>query len=183
MPLGHCWHFACQRGSLADAWTRGEIGVFESVLDIRLYSNNYSNLISQDYRLGYREGRELLWQRLAEAPPSRVQLLAGPRQVGKTTLLIELADGLGKARVLHGERRRRQRCQASGSDCGPAPKRSLTAQGRAVILLDEAHLLPDWAGAPRGRAGSSQTSGAHRSDGLIRPPLGFAISREYGRSL
>jgi hypothetical protein len=123
MPLRHCWHFACQRGSLADAWTRGEIGVFESVLDIRLYSNNYSNLISQDYRLGYREGRELLWQRLAGAPPSRVQLLPGPRQVGKTTLLIELADRLGKAAIY------------TASDAGGSAARLLGAivdQGRSA---------------------------------------------------
>ena len=32
-----------------------------------------------------------LKRRLCEPPPGRVQVLTGPRQVGKTTLLLELA--------------------------------------------------------------------------------------------
>ena len=34
--------------------------------------------------------RAILLKRLAEKPPGRIQLLVGPRQVGKTTLLLEL---------------------------------------------------------------------------------------------
>ena len=56
-------------------------------------------MVSEDYRLSYRECRDLLEKRLAEAPPSRIQLLAGPRQVGKTTLLLEFADRFGDAAV------------------------------------------------------------------------------------
>ena len=41
---------------------------------------------SEDYRLGYREAREVILRRLAEPAPGRIQLLTGPRQVGKTTL-------------------------------------------------------------------------------------------------
>jgi predicted AAA+ superfamily ATPase len=44
------------------------------------------------YRLGFGECRALLSRRLAEPAPGRIQLLAGPRQVGKTTLLLELAE-------------------------------------------------------------------------------------------
>jgi predicted AAA+ superfamily ATPase len=35
--------------------------------------------------------REVLLERLKEAAPGRIQLLTGPRQVGKTTLLLEIA--------------------------------------------------------------------------------------------
>lgn len=35
-----------------------------------------------------------LKRRLSEPPPGRVQVLTGPRQVGKTTLLLELARAL-----------------------------------------------------------------------------------------
>jgi predicted AAA+ superfamily ATPase len=38
-----------------------------------------------------RIARATLDRRLAEPPPSRLQLLVGPRQVGKTTLLLDLA--------------------------------------------------------------------------------------------
>jgi hypothetical protein len=42
--------------------------------------------------LDYRGCAELLRARLAEPAPGRIQLLAGPRQVGKTTLLLDLAE-------------------------------------------------------------------------------------------
>ena len=40
---------------------------------------------------GYRSVLRTLRQRLAEPSPTKLQLLVGPRQVGKTTLLLELA--------------------------------------------------------------------------------------------
>src|SRR5690606_28467695 len=61
----------------------------------RPYSNNYSTMATTELRLSYSECRELLQRRLAEPAPGRVQLLTGPRQVGKTTLLLELAGELG----------------------------------------------------------------------------------------
>jgi len=41
-----------------------------------------------------RSARATLERRLADPPPSRLQLLVGPRQVGKTTLLLDLAHAL-----------------------------------------------------------------------------------------
>lgn len=38
-----------------------------------------------------------LERRLREPPPGRVQVLTGPRQVGKTTVLLELASRLPNA--------------------------------------------------------------------------------------
>ena len=52
-----------------------------------------------DYRLGFHEARDVLARRLAEPAPGRIQLLAGPRQVGKTTLLLDLAERHGKAAI------------------------------------------------------------------------------------
>ena len=39
----------------------------------------------------FRKVRATLRARLKEEPPTRIQLVVGPRQVGKTTLLLELA--------------------------------------------------------------------------------------------
>jgi len=39
--------------------------------------------------------RDLLLKRLREPAPGRIQLLTGPRQVGKTTLLLEIAAQFG----------------------------------------------------------------------------------------
>ncbi len=54
---------------------------------------------SEDFRQSYLQCRELLSKRLAEPTPGRIQLLSGPRQVGKTTLLLEIADQVGKQAV------------------------------------------------------------------------------------
>jgi len=48
------------------------------------------------FRLGYAEVRDELARRLSEPAPGRIQLLAGPRQMGKTTLLLELVEGYGE---------------------------------------------------------------------------------------
>jgi predicted AAA+ superfamily ATPase len=50
-----------------------------------------------NYRLDYDGCRRLLLDRLREPAPGRIQLLTGPRQVGKTTLLLDLAEHLGEA--------------------------------------------------------------------------------------
>lgn len=105
---------------------------------------------SEDFRQSYTRCRELLFERLAEPAPSRIQLLSGPRQVGKTTLLLEIADQVGKQAVY------------SAAD---APEASLpgfwerllaraedvaTEEKHAVVLLDEAPLLHDWAAHLKG---------------------------------
>jgi predicted AAA+ superfamily ATPase len=42
---------------------------------------------------------QVLMDRLREAAPGRIQILTGPRQVGKTTLLLELAEQFGNRAV------------------------------------------------------------------------------------
>jgi uncharacterized protein len=99
---------------------------------------------SDDFRLSYTDCHALLRQRLTEDAPGRIQLLSGPRQVGKTTLLLELAKEHSKSAIY-----------AAGD--GPeavlpgfwerlwsrAEQVALTE--RAIVLIDEAHLLYDWA--------------------------------------
>ncbi len=43
--------------------------------------------------------RQALLSRLAEPSPGRIQLLTGPRQVGKTTLLLQIAEKFGAQAV------------------------------------------------------------------------------------
>jgi len=86
----------------------------------------------------------LLRARLAEPAPGRIQLLAGPRQVGKTTLLLELSRELGASGVYAA-------CDSPETALPGFWQRLWTdverrAQaGRVVVLLDEIHLLADWA--------------------------------------
>lgn len=89
-------------------------------------------------------------KRLEETAPGRIQLLAGPRQVGKTTLLLEIAD-LQKETVVY--------AAADGPEAvlpGFWERLWIRAehisaqQGKAVVLLDEVHLLDNWAARLKG---------------------------------
>jgi len=96
-------------------------------------------------RLDYAGCRDALRRRLAEPAPGRIQLLTGPRQVGKTTLLLELAAELG------------DRAAYAAAD---SPEAALpgfwerlwsgaaqrAADGRqTVVLIDEVQHLSAWA--------------------------------------
>jgi uncharacterized protein len=103
-----------------------------------------------EFRLSFVEARKLLAQRLEEAAPGRIQLLVGPRQVGKTTLVLEVAE-------LHGER---AIYAAFDSPEAAVPgfwerlwaraEQSASERGRALVLLDEVHLVRDWAARLKG---------------------------------
>lgn len=47
-------------------------------------------MFDRSFLFSYEESLEILLKRLSEPAPARIQLLVGPRQVGKTTLLLEL---------------------------------------------------------------------------------------------
>jgi len=97
----------------------------------------------------YLRCRDVLLERLGEAAPGRIQLLTGPRQVGKTTLLLEIAAKFGD-----------QAIYAAGDDPDAAlpgfwerrwaEAEARTKQGTTILLLDEVHHLSDWAGRLKG---------------------------------
>ncbi len=107
-------------------------------------------MVADRYRLGYAECRDILARRLAEPAPARIQLLSGPRQVGKTTLLLELAGMVGEAALY---------AAADGPEAAvPGFWERLWTRaedvartfGRAVLLLDEAHYVDNWAARLKG---------------------------------
>ena len=93
----------------------------------------------------YDRCRDVLLDRLSEDAPARIQLLTGPRQVGKTTLLLEIAAKFGDHAVY-----------AAGDEPDAAPPgfwdrrwaeaEARAQRGTAALLLDEVHHLSDWAG-------------------------------------
>jgi len=97
----------------------------------------------------YAHCREELAGRLREAAPGRIQILTGPRQVGKTTLLLELAEQFGDQAVY-----------AAGDDPAAAlpgfwercwaDAEARAKRGTALLLLDEVHRVPDWAAKLKG---------------------------------
>jgi uncharacterized protein len=101
---------------------------------------------SEDYRLSFNEARDLLVRRLAEPAPGRIQLLAGPRQVGKTTLLLELAERHAKAAIYAAADGPEAALPGFWERLWVRAEETAANEGRALVLLDEAHLLHDWAG-------------------------------------
>jgi hypothetical protein len=92
----------------------------------------------------YRHCRESLLERLREPAPGRIQLLTGPRQVGKTTLLLELAKQFGDAAIY-----------AAGDEPDAAlpgfwerhwaEAEARAKRGTVILLLDEVQQLSGWA--------------------------------------
>lgn len=105
---------------------------------------------SEDYRLTFTKARDVLGRRLAEPAPGRIQLLAGPRQVGKTTLLLEVAQRHGKAAIYAAADAPEAALPGFWERLWLRAERTAASEGRALVLLDEAHLLPDWSAHLKG---------------------------------
>jgi predicted AAA+ superfamily ATPase len=92
---------------------------------------------------GYRACREHLAARLREPPPSRIQILTGPRQVGKTTLLLELAE-MWPGRAVYAAADAPEAALPGFWERTWADAERLARTGSAIVLLDELHHVPDW---------------------------------------
>lgn len=92
---------------------------------------------------GYFAIREEIRRRLAEPAPALMQVLTGPRQVGKTTLLLEAADAWGEQAIYLAA----DAPDASLPDWWARNWQraiALAQRGPALLLVDEVHALPDW---------------------------------------
>lgn len=93
--------------------------------------------------------RGWLRERLDEPAPGRIQLVTGPRQVGKTTLLLELAERYRDAALY---------VAADAPEAGVpgyweriwADAESRAERGKTLVLLDEVHLMVNWAASLKG---------------------------------
>ena len=115
-----------------------------SGLDIQVKSINYSSMIDRKFQHTYSSILETLWSRLEEPAPGRVQLLSGPRQVGKTHLLRALEQRL-EDRVVFAA----ADVTAAGlSGWWEAQWRRAEAMAQsgatAVLMIDEVQYLSDW---------------------------------------
>jgi len=85
-----------------------------------------------------------LRRRLNEPAPGRVQLLTGPRQVGKTTLLLEIAGEWGEQALYLAADAPEAALPGWWEQQWQRAAR-LAQGGTALLLLDEVQYLPDWA--------------------------------------
>lgn len=101
-------------------------------------------------RLSYRECLDVLRERVAEPAPARIQLLSGPRQVGKTTLLLELAEDLRSRGIYSAADSPEAAVPGSWQRLWSRAEEVAAAEGHAVVLLDEVHFIADWAARLKG---------------------------------
>src|SRR5882724_3510563 len=97
-------------------------------------------------RLDYASCRETLRRRLAESAPGRIQLVTGPRQVGKTTLLLELAAELGDRAIYVAADGPEAALPGFWERLWNRAEETAALRGRTkVVLVDEVQHLADWA--------------------------------------
>jgi predicted AAA+ superfamily ATPase len=108
-------------------------------------------MIDSTFRLAYAPCLALLRERVRDAAPGRIQLLVGPRQVGKTTLLLELAADLGPAARYAAMDGPEAALPGFWDRIWSEADAAVAAHRRAVMLLDEVHLLRDWAALLKGQ--------------------------------
>lgn len=103
-------------------------------------------MIGIGFWLGYRDCEALLKERLDEPTPRHIQLLTGPRQVGKTTLLLAFADRYGDRALYVAADAPEATLPGFWEQLWARAEAIAAASNKpAVVLLDEVHMLPDWA--------------------------------------
>ena len=93
--------------------------------------------------VGFHSVQEILRERFQEHAPALLQLLVGPRQVGKTTLLLDLAKKLGK-QALYVSADAPEASLPNWKEQIWTQAKELTKQGKAFLLIDEVQSVPHW---------------------------------------
>jgi hypothetical protein len=107
-------------------------------------------MIEQPSRLDYPSCVAALRRRLEEPAPGRIQLVTGPRQVGKTHLLLELQEELGTRVIYLAADGPAASLPGAWERLWSAAEELAAKASPAVVLLDEAHLFSDWASRLKG---------------------------------
>jgi predicted AAA+ superfamily ATPase len=101
--------------------------------------------------MDYKSCLDLLRRRLAEPAPGRIQLLTGPRQVGKTTLLLELASELRDVAIYAAADGPEAAMPGFWERLWTQAEETAQERGKAAVLLDEVQHLSDWAARLKGQ--------------------------------
>jgi hypothetical protein len=106
-------------------------------------------MVVKDFRLSYPECLAALSERLAAqraaSGPLTIQLLTGPRQVGKTTLLLALEKQQGTRGLYVACDAPEAALPGFWEQLWTRAEEGAASHGRMVLLLDDVHLLADWA--------------------------------------
>jgi len=101
-------------------------------------------MLDETPKLSVEEALRVLRGRLSEPAPGRIQVLSGPRQVGKTTLLLGLSRELGEKALYVAADGPEASLPGFWERSWQAAVERAVRLGGAVLLIDEAHLFPRW---------------------------------------
>jgi uncharacterized protein len=105
-------------------------------------------------------------------------LLIGPRQVGKTTLAVELVQRLGEERALYLDLERPSDLSRLAD-----PEHYLEQQQGRLVVLDEVHRTPDHFGVLRGLIDRRRRSGIRSGQFLVLGSASLDLLRQSSESL
>lgn len=105
---------------------------------------------ASSFQLDYRSCLQRLRRRLAEPAPARIQLLTGPRQVGKTTLLLELVERFGKRALYAAGDAPEMAVPGAWERLWTRAEEIASERGVAILLLDEVQHFAEWSGRLKG---------------------------------
>lgn len=107
-------------------------------------------MIDNEFRGDYRTARRVLRRRLAEPAPGLIQLLTGPRQVGKTTLLLDIVKKHGQRAIYAALDGPEAALPGFWERLWARAESEATARRKAFLLLDEVHHLARWSARLKG---------------------------------
>ncbi len=102
------------------------------------------------YRLTPSECQVILSQRIAEKSPGLIQLVTGPRQVGKTTLLLKMQGDLGARGLYRAADTPEAHLPGFWERVWSDAEATARQEGKAVLFLDEIQLVHDWSARVKG---------------------------------
>lgn len=101
-------------------------------------------MFDKNYLLSFQACRSVLLKRMYEKAPNRIQLLVGPRQVGKTTLLLELEKKFKKRAFYAALDSPESSMPGFWERFWTRVEEAAQSGKTLVVLLDEVHGLPNW---------------------------------------
>ncbi len=108
-------------------------------------------MFDKTYVLSFSEALHILLERLSEPSPGRIQLLVGPRQIGKTTLLFDLEQRFSPNALYTALDSPEAALPGFWERFWAQAEAMALSKGTIIVLLDEIHVLPGWSEKLKGQ--------------------------------
>lgn len=101
-------------------------------------------MVDKKFFLSYNECKVILIERLKEKQPARIQLIVGPRQIGKTTLLLELKQEFKENALYAALDSPEASLPGFWEHLWKKIEQTVKREEPLFVFLDEIQTLPNW---------------------------------------